>query len=140
MTPRLLSLGCALALLSCSRAPAPLPDVLPEIAGAWHRASMRDVAVAAPPDAVPAAAIERIRTARYEGAGTLEARVYQLVSPAAALDVVREWKAAPDTVFFYSGRFFVVVQWQAAERKALREFVGVLEKRLPRASRQDNGQ
>jgi hypothetical protein len=44
--------------------------------------------------------------------------------------VVQRWKPAPDTVFFYKDRFFVLVQWQTADRKALREFVGALEKRL----------
>jgi hypothetical protein len=77
--------------------------------------------------------VERIRTATYEGAGKLDARVYQLTSPAAALDVVQRWTPAPGTVFFYSGRFFVLVEWQTADRKALQEFVGILEKRFPAA-------
>ena len=58
-------------------------------------------------------------------------RVYQLTSSAAALDVVQRWRPAPDTVFFYSDRFFVLIQWQTADRKALQEFVGALEKKFP---------
>jgi len=58
-------------------------------------------------------------------------RVYQLTSPAAALDVVQRWRPAADTVFFYSDRFFVLIQWQTADRKALQEFVGALEKKFP---------
>jgi hypothetical protein len=75
--------------------------------------------------------VERIRAASYEGPGKLEARVYQLTSSAAALDVVQRWRPAPDTVFFYNDRFFVLIQWQTADRKALHEFVGALEKKFP---------
>ncbi len=51
-------------------------------------------------------------------------------TPAVALDVVQRWHAAPDTIFFYADRFFVVVKWESADRKALQEFVALLEKRL----------
>jgi hypothetical protein len=56
--------------------------------------------------------------------------VYQLNSSAAALDVVQRWKPAPDTVFFYNDRFVVLIQWRTADRKALQEFVGALEKKF----------
>jgi len=125
--PRFL-LACTLALAACGRAPVAKAEVLTERVGAWHRTSLREVEVA--PDPVPAGAIERIRSATYEGPGKIEVRVYQLSSAAVALDVVQRWKAAPDTVLFYSDRFFAVVQWQGAERSALREFVGILEKGL----------
>ena len=108
-----------------------MPDLFAGVAGAWHRTSLRELAPSSPPDAVPPAAIERIRTASYEGPGKLDARVYQLTSPAAALGVAQRWKPAPDTVFFYSGRFFVLIQWQSADRKALHEFVATLEKQFP---------
>ena len=107
-----------------------MPDLFTEVAGAWHRTSVRELPPSSPPDSVPPAAIERIRAASYEGPGKLDARVYQLTSPAAALDVVQRWKPAPGAVFFYSGRFFVLIQWQTADRKALQEFVAVLEKKL----------
>jgi hypothetical protein len=107
-----------------------MPDVFTETIGAWHRTSAGEL----PPSSsgvVSPAVVERIRTATYEGAGKLDVRVYQLTSSAAALDVVQRWTPAPGTVFFYSGRFFVVIQWQTADRKALQEFVGVLEKKFP---------
>ena len=126
-----ISLSCALFLAACRRAPDPMPDLFAGVAGAWHRTSLRELAPSSPPDAVPLAAIERIRTASYEGPGKLDARIYQLTSPAAALDVAQRWKPAPDTVFFYSGRFFVLIQWQSADRKALHEFVATLEKQFP---------
>jgi hypothetical protein len=123
-------LACALALDACRRAPAPMPDVLTEVAGAWHRTSVSELPPSLARDAVPPAAIVRIRAASYEGPGKLDARVYQLTSPAVALDVAQRWKPAAGTVFFYQDRFFVLVQWQTADRKALHEFVATLEKKF----------
>ena len=124
-------LACALALGACRRAPAPMPDIFTEVVGAWHRTSAGELPPALEPDSVPRAAVERIRAASYEGPGKLDARLYQLTSPAVALDVVQRWKPVPGTVFFYSGRFFVLIRWQTADRKALREFVAALEKKFP---------
>src|ERR1035437_8367540 len=98
-----------LALASGRRAPAPTPDIFTAGGGAWHRPSVSELPAAAP-GPVPPADIERTRAASYEGPGKLDARVYQLTSPAVALDVVQRWKPAPDTVFFYKDRFFVLVQ------------------------------
>src|ERR1035441_6055446 len=133
MRPPQILLVCAIVLGACRRAPAPVPDFFPEVVGAWHRTSAGELPPALEPDSVPRAAVERIRAASYEGPGKLDARRYRLRSPAVALDVVQRWKPAPGTVFFYSGRFFVLVRWQTADRQALREFVGALEKRLPPA-------
>lgn len=108
-----------------------MPDIFAEVVGAWHRTSVSELAPAAAPGPVPPADIERIRAASYEGPGKLDARLYQLTSPAVALDVVQRWRPAPDTVFFYQDRFFVLVQWQTADRKALREFVAALQKKFP---------
>src|ERR1039457_7077369 len=124
-------LVCALSLASCRRAPAPMPDLFTEVAGAWHRTSVRELPPSLPPDPVPPAAIERIRAASYEGPGHLDARLYQLTSPAVALDVVQRWKPVSGTIFFYSGRFFVLIQWQTADRQSLQQFVATLEKNFP---------
>ena len=129
MMRRAISAGL-LALASCRRAPAPMPDIFTEVVGAWHRTSVSELPLPAAPGFVPPAAIERIRAASYEGPGKLDARVYQLTSPAVALDVVQRWTPAPGTVFFYNGRFFVLIQWQTADRKALQEFVAALEKKF----------
>jgi len=124
-------LACALAFGACRRAPAPMPYVFPEVVGQWHRTSVRELpAPAERSGPVPPADIVRIRAASYEGPGKLDARVYQLTSPAVALDVAQRWRPAPDTVFFYQDRFFVLVQWQTADRKALHEFVAALEKKF----------
>ena len=108
-----------------------MPDVFDEAIGAWHRTSVSELPTSTATGALPATSVERIRAASYEGPGKLDVRVYQLTSSAAALDVVQRWRPAADTVFFYSDRFFVLIQWQTADRKALHEFVGALEKRFP---------
>lgn len=108
-----------------------MPDIFTDVVGAWHRTSLSELPPSAPPALVPPAAIERIRAASYEGPGKLDARLYQLATSAVALDVVQRWRPAPDTVFFHNGRFFVLIQWQTADRKALQEFVRALEKRFP---------
>jgi hypothetical protein len=100
-----------------------MPDIFTEVVGAWHRTGVRDLP--------PPAGIERLRAASYQGPGALDARVYQLTSPAVALDMAQRWKPSPDTVFFYGDRFFVIIRWRTADRNALREFVAALEKKFP---------
>lgn len=129
MRPQFL-LFLAIALASCTRTPPPMPDIFTETAGPYHRTAAADLQPVAAPDPVPQAVIERLRTATYEGPGKLEARAYQFTTSAVALDVVQRWRPSPDTIFFYHDRFFVVVTWHSADRKALQEFVSALEKKL----------
>src|SRR5499427_5096308 len=117
-----------MTLGACSK--RPIPDVFAESIAGFHRTAQGDAPASQPPDAIPAKDIDQIRTASYEGSGKLDVRVYALANPAVALDVVQRWKPAPDTVFFYSDRFVVVIKWQAADRKALQAFVGELEKKF----------
>lgn len=125
-----MAMAMLIALAGCGRI-EPMPDLLPEVAaGEWHRTSLRDLPVGESPDPVPRTSIDRIQAATYQGPGSLEARVYQLSSPAVGLDVVQRWHPSADTVFFHQGRYFVVVKWQEAERKALQAFVKQLETRL----------
>jgi hypothetical protein len=129
-----LPLAALFAVGGCRTQPPLAPGLLPEASGPWHRTSQSDPPVSEAPDAVPRASVARFRRASYEGAGGLEARVYLLESQALALDLVQRWRPAPDTVFFYAGRFFAVVQWREADRGALRTFVQDLERRLRAAS------
>jgi hypothetical protein len=121
----------ALALGAC-RSNAPLPaDLLPEtVAHVWRRAATRNLPVSEAPDPVPRLSVKRLQVAAYEGPGKLEARVYELSSFEVGLDLVQRWRPSADTVFFNRGRYFVVVKWQQADRKALQEFVRQLEQRL----------
>jgi hypothetical protein len=96
----------------------------------WRRTALRDLPVSEAPDPVPRTSVERLAVASYEGPGRIEARVYALTSPAVGFDLAQRWRPSADTVFFYRGRYFVVVKWQAAERKALEAFVRELEQQL----------
>jgi hypothetical protein len=110
-----------------------MPDLLVEtVAGVWHRTALERPPVSDAPDPVPRSAVEQFQTATYEGPGKIEARVYALDSPAVALELVQRWRPSADTVFFYRGRYFVVLKWQDADRKALQAFMADLEKRLGR--------
>src|SRR5579871_2718689 len=147
VAPRLWSSGCVLRVTielmmrrewlwlaavpaACRRA-APAPDLLPAtVAGVWRRTDLREVPAADAPDPVSRTVIDRLEVASYQGPGKLEARVYQLESPGIALDLVQRWRPSADTVFFYRDKFFVVIKWQDADRKALTAFVTEMEKRL----------
>jgi hypothetical protein len=119
------------ALAACQK-PAPLPPGLfPEsAAGGWRRTALHDMPVSDSPDPVPRTSVDRLAVASYEGPGKLEARVYALTSPAVGVDLAQRWRPSADTVFFYRGRYFVVVKWQSAERKSLEAFVRQLEEAL----------
>jgi|SRR5689334_23073296 hypothetical protein len=121
-----------IGLFACS-GKRPIPDVFAESMAGFHRTSQGEAPVSAPPDPIPAKEIDQIRAATYDGPGKLQVRVYALANSAVALDVVQRWKPAPDTVFFYSDRFVVVIRWESADRKALQGFVGELEKRFQEA-------
>jgi len=41
----------------------------------------------------------------------------------------------PDTVFLNLGRYFVVIKWRQADRKALQDFVREMEQRLGSAAK-----
>ena len=119
-----------LLLAACHRT-EPLPDLLVEtVAGVWHRTELEHPPVSDAPDPVPRSAVEQFQSATYEGPGKLQARVYALDSPAVALDLVQRWRPSADTVFFNRGRYFVVLKWQDADRKALNAFASELQKRL----------
>ena len=108
-----------------------MPDLFPDVAaGQWHRTSLHDLPASESPDPVPRTSIDRLQTATYEGPGKLEARVYQLSSPAVGLDIAQRWHPSADTVFFHHARYFVVIKWQEAERQALQAFIRELETRL----------
>ena len=126
---RLTALLALLAAAACSRK-TPVPDPFAASIAGWSRTALRDLPASHPPDPVPATVIESIRAASYEGPGKLEARLYALATPAAALELAQRWAPRADTVFFYRDRFFVVIQWQTANRKALQSFVGEFQNRM----------
>jgi len=104
--------------------------VFPDTLAGWTRTSVREVSASDAPDPVPRSAVISVQTAQYEGPGKLEARAYELARPAAGLDIAQRWRPAADTVFFWAQRWFVVIRWQQADRKALQQFTSALEKRI----------
>ena len=128
-----------LVLAGCGRIAELPPDLFPaDAAGGWRRTEMRDLSVSDAPDPVPRNEIERLREAVYTtpaggtGAPALQVRIYQLQSAAMGLELVQRWRPSADTVFFNSGRYFVVVKWQSADRAALQAFIRELQQRLAR--------
>ena len=107
-----------------------MPDVFAPAVGDWKRVEVRDLPIDKAPDDIPATKFDRILEAVYEGPGKLTARAYGLLSSGVALDVAQRWRAGADTVFFFSDRFFVVVHYAGADRKAVQGFVAQMEKGL----------
>ena len=132
---RRIALAAPLLFIACARV-EPMPDLFPDaVAGVWRRTAIRDLPVSESPDPVPRTSVNRIQAASYEGPGKIEARVYELTSSAAGLDLAQRWRPSADTVFFNQGRYFAVVKWRDADRRALQAFVRELEGRLPIAGR-----
>ena len=122
-------------LAACRRA-GPPPDLFPKAAaGGWRLSGLRTLSVSEAPDPVPRSFAARFQIATYEGPGKLEARAYELASPAAGLDLAQRWRPSSDTVFFARAQYFIVVKWQPADRQALRAFVRDLELRLAPAKK-----
>ncbi len=127
--------GACLALLalavSACRKEGPPFEAFPESVAGWRRTEFRHAGASEAPDPVSRTSIQRLQLASYDGPGKLEARAYEVTSPAVALGLMQRWHPSADTVFFYRGRWFVVVKWQEADRAALQSFIRELEKRLP---------
>jgi len=133
---KILTAFALVLLIACGGAVSLPSNLFPEnAAGGWHRTALSEPSLSDAPDPVPRTAVERLAVANYEGPGKLEARVYVLSSPAVGVDLAQRWRPSADTVFFYRDRYFVVVKWQSAERKALEDFVRELESKLGPPSR-----
>jgi hypothetical protein len=130
---RRLWVSLAFVLAACRESAPPLDLFPPTVANVWVRTALRDTPVSESPDPVPRTAVKSLRTAAYEGPGKLEARAYELDSAAVGVTLSQRWQPSADTIFFSRGRYFVVIKWQSADRKALQEFVRELQKRLPPA-------
>ncbi|HEY1240508.1 MAG TPA: hypothetical protein VGF16_08115 [Bryobacteraceae bacterium] len=123
-------LWLAAGAAACQRSNPPPNLFPPTVAGVWHRTALRELSPGEAPDPISRSVINRLEAASYEGPGKLEARVYELESPGVALEMVQRWRPSADTVFFYRQKYFVVIKWQDADRKALTAFVNEVEKRL----------
>jgi hypothetical protein len=131
MTRRWLVLAL-LALGACGSKPEMAPNLFPETAaGGWRLAEAHNLSAADAPDPVPRSSVEQVRAAVYKaGDAEIQSRVYLLSSPEVGAALEGRWRPSADTVFFSRGSYFVVVKWQAADRKAVQEFVAALQRRL----------
>ncbi len=123
----LLRVGLLLAAVvfaGCSRPLRSGESLLPAtVAQVWQRRSLRDKSPAV-------AHARRAFEADYEGPGKLTADLYDLNSSEQGLDLAQRWKPAANTVFFYSGSYFVVIKWEQGDWKSLQAFVRELQKQL----------
>ena len=131
--PRCTWVLLALPLAACRQSAPPLDLFPPAVADVWQRTALRDTSVEESPDPVPRTAVKSLRTASYEGPGKLEARAYELDSETVGTTLAQRWQPSADTIFFSRGRYFIVVKWQSADRKALQAFVTDVQKRLAAA-------
>jgi hypothetical protein len=124
---RLILCLLALTLLSCgsSKPPAPL---FPGTVGPWKLKQAADLAAERAPDAIRKLGIRRAGSATYEGPGTLDVRIYELTSPAAAFEAEQQWRPVADTVAVHKDSLFTVVHWQGADRAAVSVFIREMEK------------
>ncbi len=107
--------------------PPPLPDT---VAGGWHRVALQEAPLDAAQDLVRRTGLRRWWKAQYDGPGTVHVQVYALNSGGAGLDLVQKWRPAANTVTFYTDRYFTAVNWEGADRVALRSLVAALQKSL----------
>jgi len=129
-----IALGSLALACACRENRAPLGLLVEKAAGGWRRTSLAETSASETPDPVPRNAVARLETAQYEGPGKLEARLYELTSAEVGATLAERWRPSADTVFFHSGRYFVVIKWQQAERGALRSFVRDLEEKLRKST------
>src|SRR5438874_1607502 len=108
----------ALLLLSCSGAPKPSTPLFPPMAAAWKLKRSSDLPSDRAPDSIRRLGVRRAGAADYEGAGNLKVEVYELSSPAAALEAEQTWKPAANTVAVHHESYFTVVHWENADRAA----------------------
>ena len=114
----------ALASSACSPPASPPETLLPAtVAGSWTRTSVHAT--------TPIAGALRAFEAVYEGSGSLTAAVHETKVSGVAFELQQHWKSEPNSVFFSKGRYFVLIKWQQADRRALTVFVRALEKSLP---------
>jgi hypothetical protein len=117
-------------LAACGGRSGPTVEPFPETLAGWTRKDRREVPVSEAPDPVPRTSVRRVEIATYEGPGKLEARAYELTSKEVGVDLAQRWRPSADTVFFWTGEYFIVVKWQEAERNALQAFTRAIEQRL----------
>jgi hypothetical protein len=66
----------------------------------------------------------------YSGPGTAHVRIWPTGGQAEGLDRAQKWKAQPDTVVFFSDRYFAAVDWSGATRVEAGTLVRAIERAI----------
>jgi hypothetical protein len=117
---------------ACRRKPPTADALLPATLSSppWKRTQLREPLLDSLPPEMPRASVRRVVEADYSGPASAQVTLFDLVSSAAALDLAQKWRPTPDTVFFYKGNYFVLVQWQNFDRQSLTGLIRALEQHL----------
>ena len=118
-----------LFLTACADDARTPPDLPKMIAPDWQLGSVTPANMAAEPELLRSHA-KASWVVLYRGQNTAFVRIYRLKGSASGLDLVQRWRAAPNSVVFYTPRYFVTVEWRVNDREALRLLVAKLEQVL----------
>jgi hypothetical protein len=116
-------------LAACARK-ALVPDFPPTVAGGWHLKSTQSLPAATAPEFQRKIGTRGWWKALYEGPGSATVDLYELTSSAGGLEMVQKWRAAADTVVWYTPHYFVVVRWHGADRPMVSALIRALEKQF----------
>ncbi len=125
----LLSLGCVVFLGGCADDVKTPPDLPQTIAPDWQLGSVTPASMGSEAELFRQDA-KASWVVLYRGKDTAFVRIYRLKSSASGLDLVQRWKPAPNSVVFYTPRYFVTVEWRLNDREALRSLIAKLEEVL----------
>ncbi len=118
-----------LFLTACADDARTPPDLPKMIAPDWQLGSVTPASMAAEPELLRSHA-KASWVVLYRGENTAFVRIYRLKGSASGLDLVQRWRPAPNSVVFYTPRYFVTVEWRVNDREALRLLVAKLEQVL----------
>ncbi len=118
-----------LFLAACADSGGTPPDLPKTIAPDWQLGSVTPASMAAEPELFRTHA-KASWVVLYRGENTAFVRIYRLKGSASGLDLVQRWRPAPNSVVFYTPKYFVTVEWRVNDREALRMLVAKLEQVL----------
>jgi hypothetical protein len=116
-------------LAGCVRK-TPAPDFPATVAGGWHLKSTQTLTAATAPEFERQIGTRGWWKALYEGSGSATIEVYELTSSAGGLEMVQKWRAAADTVVWYTPQYFVVVRWHGGDRSMVSALIRAFEKQF----------
>ena len=114
----------------CTKTGASAPPLPETVSGGWHRIALQEAPLGTAPDLVRRTGLRKWWKAEYGGPVSVHLQIYALKTGAAGLDLVQKWRPAANTVTFYTDRYFTAIDWNGADRVALRSLVAAVQKSL----------